>query len=254
MKVLIIEDELPAARQLTQMLKKLDPEIRVVEVLDSIEASVTWLQVYPAPDALFMDIQIADGISFEIFNQVKIISPVVFTTAFDQYAIKAFKVNALDYLLKPVEEAELAIVLEKIRDRNKAYIPEAQVIQALWQNMSKKESLTRILVKSGTHFLPVLTADIAYFYSEDGLTEFVTNAGKRYFAEFTLDQLTSLLPASDFFRIHRKMIIAVNSIQKISTHFNSRLKLQLAPEFKEDVFVARERVGEFKLWLGGKGE
>ena len=255
MKILIIEDEAPAARQLTKMLLQSDPSIVVIEVIDSIEASVKWLQTFPAPDAVFMDIQIADGLSFDIFNHVEIACPVVFTTAFDQYAIKAFKVNAIDYLLKPIDEDELSMTLEKVRNRkSETHLPpqyNADLMQNLMFQLQKKDFKERFLTKSGQNFSPIEVADIAYFFSADGLTQCSVFNAKKHIIENSLDELEQLLNPKFFFRINRKLIINIKCIQKISPHFNSRLKLELTPQYSEDIFVARERVNDFKAWLGG---
>ena len=268
MKILIIEDEQPAAKQLTKLLQKADPSVSIIETIDSVEASVKWLNTFPSPDAIFMDIQIADGLSFDIFNHVNIQSPVVFTTAFDQYAIKAFKVNAIDYLLKPIDEEELMDVMVKIRHKKSATHTgvastadniygqnPADFFKELALNISKSNNYkSRFLIKQGQNISFIETPDIAYFFSEDGLTQFYIFQNKKHLTECTLDELESLLNPKDFFRINRKMIVSLKSIQKISPHFNGRLKLELMPQAiktGEDIFVARERVSDFKTWLGG---
>jgi two-component system, LytTR family, response regulator LytT len=256
MKVLIIEDELPAARQLTKMLAQADENIKVIEVIDSVEASVKWLNTFPTPDAVFMDIQIADGLSFDIFNHVEIPCPVVFTTAFDQYAIKAFKVNAIDYLLKPIDEDELQDVLDKIvyLTSNIAHqVPpqyNADFMQNILAQIKKTDFKERFLIKQGQNFISIETIDIAYFFSEDGLSQFYVFNNKKYLIENTLDELETVLNPKDFLRINRKMIVNLKAIQKISPHFNGRLKLELMPVYKDEIYVARERVTDFKAWLG----
>jgi two-component system, LytTR family, response regulator LytT len=256
MKVLIIEDELPAARQLTKMLAQADDTIKVIEVIDSVEASIKWLNTFPTPDAVFMDIQIADGLSFDIFNHVEIPCPVVFTTAFDQYAIKAFKVNAVDYLLKPIDEDELNDVLHKIRNAKpdiQNLIPpsyNAVFMQNVLSHIKKTDFKERFLIKQGQNFASVETIDIAYFFSEDGFTQICGFNGKKHIIENTLDELETVLNPKDFSRINRKMIVQLKAIQKISPYFNGRLKLELMPVYKEEIYVARERVTDFKAWLG----
>jgi DNA-binding LytR/AlgR family response regulator len=247
MKILLIEDELPAAKQLTKMLLLEDPNITIIETLDSVEASVKWLKTYPAPDVIFMDIQIADGLSFDIFTQVEISCPVIFTTAFDQYAIKAFRVAAIDYLLKPIDPEDLHAAL--IRLREKIHEKEANFSKMLdfFQKKIKKE---RFLVKKGHSFVSIETTDIAYFFAEDGIVQAVLNDGHKYIIEHTLEEIEHQVNEKDFFRINRKMLLHDKSIIKIQQHFNSRLKLEIAPIFSEEIFVARERVGTFKTWLG----
>lgn len=249
MKILIIEDELPAARQLTKLLLAHNPDFQILDTLDSVESAVRWFRTFPAPDLVLMDIQIADGLSFDIFRQVEVNAPVVFTTAFDQYAIQAFKVNAIDYLLKPVDPEELGRVLEKVA--NQKTKPAAFDIGALAQFLKKDQYKDRFLVKTGQQMTFITATDIAFFRSADGLTQAFTFAGKKYFVENTLEELDRLLDPRDFFRVSRNMMLRVNAIQKIHPHLNGRLKLDIQPGVPEDVFVSRERVGEFKAWLGG---
>jgi two-component system, LytTR family, response regulator LytT len=252
MKILIIEDEQPAAKQLTKMLQKADPSITIIETIDSVEAAVKWLNTFPSPDAIFMDIQIADGLSFAIFNHTDITCPVVFTTAFDQYAIKAFRVNALDYLLKPIDEDELNDVIHKLKQQKGTPQYNVDFLQNLTAKFTKTSDFkTRFLIKQGTTLNFVETTDIAYFFSEDGLTQFYSIHNKKHLIEQTLDDLENQLNPSDYFRINRKIIVSIKSIKKISPHFNSRLKLELTPQYIDDIFVARERVSDFKTWLGG---
>lgn len=250
MKVLIIEDEAPAAKQLTKLLNKVDTQISVIEVLDSVEASAAWLRTFPAPEAIFMDIQIADGLSFDIFNHVKIESPVIFTTAFDQYAIKAFKVNALDYLLKPIDEYELAAAIQKIRKNTTPQYPNNFYQNFATQFLRQQTTFkTRFLIKQGNVLGFVETTEIAFFFSEDSITQCITYQNKKHIIEQTLDELENQLNPTDYFRINRKMIIHIKSIKKISPHLNSRLKLELSPNFQTEIFIARERVADFKSWL-----
>lgn len=253
MKVIIIEDEQPAALQLKKLLTQTDPSVSVIEIIDSVESSVKWLQTFPAPDAIFMDIQIADGLSFDIFNHVNIQSPVVFTTAFDQYAIKAFKVNAVDYLLKPIDEDELGEVLDKLKKKKTESLPfdNSMFLKNLLQDFTKKDYKERFLIKNGQNLTSIDVFDIAYFFSEDGINQFYVFSNKKHIVENTLDELESFLNPKDFFRINRKFIVSIKAIQKISPHFNSRLKLSLTPQYRDEILVARERVSDFKAWLGG---
>ncbi len=251
MKILLIEDEQPAAKQLTKMLGQYNPDIVVIDVLDSVEASVKWLKNFPAPDAIFMDIQIADGLSFDIFSQVEVTAPVIFCTAFDQYAVKAFKVNAIDYLLKPFEAAELAAAMLRLEQRQNPMLGNRVFQTILAQIQTPKTYRNRFLVKTGQSLIAIEANEIAYFYSENSICQIITHLNKKYILENTLDELEHLLAPDVFFRISRKQIIAVQAVSKIHTHFNGRLKLDLLPTFKEDVFVSRERVGDFKNWLGG---
>jgi len=251
MKVLLIEDEQPAARQLTKILMAQDPAFQVIETLDSVEGAVRWFRTFPMPDLVFMDIQIADGLSFDIFRQTQVLAPVIFTTAFDQYAVQAFKVNAIDYLLKPVDPEDLGRALERWRERRVASPAVPFDVETLARFFKKESYKERFLVKTGAQlsFLPV--SDIAWFRSSDGLTQAFSFSGKKFFVENTLEELEALLDPRDFFRISRSMTLRLTAIHKIHPHLNGRLKIELQPAAQEEVFVSRERAGDFKTWLGG---
>jgi hypothetical protein len=248
MKILLIEDELPAAKQLSKMLLALDPNFKILETLDTVSGAVRWFNTFPLPDLIFMDIQIADGLSFDIFRQVEVRAPVIFTTAFDQYAVQAFKVNAVDYLLKPIDPEDLKRALEKIEKQRAAPQFDFDSISRFFKKETYKD---RFLVKTGHQLAFLQAEDIAFFRSSDGLTQGYTFNGKKYFIDHTLEELDRLLDPRDFFRIGRSMSIRLNSIKTIHPHLNGRLKLDLNPAAPEDVFVSRERVAEFKTWLGG---
>lgn len=249
MKILLIEDELPAARQLTKLLQAQNPACQIIDTLDSVEGAVRWLRTFPAPDLVFMDIQIADGLSFDIFRQVEVTAPVIFTTAFDQYAVQAFKVSAVDYLLKPVDPEELARALEKIQVKRTA-VPGFN-FESLSTYFKKENYKDRFLVKTGQQLAFLAASDIAFFRSSDGLTQAFTFAGKKFFVDNSLEELERLLDPRDFFRISRGMTLRLNAIHKIHPHLNGRLKLEIRPAAPEEVFVSRERAGDFKTWLGG---
>ncbi len=249
MKTLLIEDEIPAARRLSKMVMAARPAANILDTLDSVEGSVRWLRTFPSPDLIFMDIQIADGLSFDIFKQVEITAPVVFTTAFDQYAVQAFKVSAVDYLLKPIDPKDLESALQKFEIQRFKYKP--LDIDALSRLIKKESYKDRFLVKTGQQLTFLSTSDIAYFRSSDGLTQAHTIGGKKFFVESTLEELETLLDPREFFRISRGLTVRLNAIQKIHPHLNGRLKLELLPASPEEVFVSRERAGDFKSWLGG---
>ncbi len=249
MNILLIEDELPAARQLSKLLRQQAPGCTILETLDSVEGAVRWLRTFPAPDLVFMDIQIADGLSLDIFRQVQVPAPVIFTTAFDQYAVQAFKVNAVDYLLKPVDPDELQKALERVQERRQpGPAVEMQALLRHFQPISYKE---RFLVKTGQHLNFIETSDIAFFRSSDGLTMAHLFSGKKYFVDHTLDELEQLLQPQLYFRVSRAVTLRINAIQKIHPHLNGRLKLEVDPPAPEDFFVSRDRAGAFKTWLGG---
>ena len=248
MKVLIIEDELPAANRLQSLIKKLRPSASVVEIIDSVSDSIDFLNSNPELDLIFMDIQLADGLSFEIFKHHTLECPVIFTTAYDHYALKAIKVNGLDYLLKPLEEEEFNLALNKFDSTEpRKSFDFLTVIEQLKQG--NPEYRSRFLVKLGDQLKMVNVADIAYFYSEAGHVSLVSNTGKTLLIDFTLDQLENELNPSQFFRISRKSIVSIPAITQIHSYFNSRLKLELTPKMDEETIVSRERVQAFKAWL-----
>lgn len=250
MKILIIEDEQPAAKRLSQLIHNHLASADIVEVIDSVEASVKWLKNFAAPDLIFLDIQLADGLSFDIFKQVEVKSPIIFTTAYDQYTLKAFKVNSVDYLLKPIDPQEFSKAIDKYQQffqQKKGY--DDTVIKDLLASLQQKEYKERFLVKTGQQLTYLPTQEIAYFFSEDGLVQAQHQAGKKYFVDYSLDQLEGILNPNFFFRINRKLIVKIEAIAKIHTWFNSRLKLDLVPKIDFDIIVSRERVGDFKKWL-----
>jgi two-component system LytT family response regulator len=256
MKLLIIEDELPAARRVKNLIAEIDATIEVLEVIDSVESAVKWLRNYQRPDLILMDIQLADGLSFEIFDRITIQSPVIFTTAYDEYALRAFKVNSIDYLLKPIDKAELTQSITKFRNIKAQFAdtaPNSLNIENLLTSLklSQKEYKTRFLVKLGDRLVPILIEDVAYFQAEEKIVLLVTQDNKRYAVDFTLDALDSQLNPSLFYRINRKFIAHFHSIKHIHTYYNGKLKIQLLPEVKEEVTVSREKSGDFKEWLEG---
>ncbi len=250
-KILVIEDEYPASQRLCQLIRLARPAAQILDVLDSVEAAVAWFNAFPAPDLVFMDIQLADGLSFDIFLKTDVRAPVIFTTAFDQYTLRAFKVNSVDYLLKPIDALELTAAFEKFdRLHTTAPLPDKLVFERLLQSMTPKpEYKERFLVKTGQSMIHVNLDQIAYFFSEDNMVQLQTTGAKKYFVEQTLDQLQPLLRPSYFFRVNRKLIVKIDAIQKIHPYFNNRLKLDLLPVAKEDVLVSRERVKDFKEWV-----
>ncbi len=252
MNVLIIEDEAPAARRLQKLLLETDPAINILSSVESIEAAVNWLNANPHPDLLFVDIQLADGLSFEIFNKVKILSPVIFTTAYDEYALKAFKVNSIDYLLKPIDSEELKKSFYKFRMLKERFSIGTQAngpsLDILIQQLMP-EYKSRFLVKSGQRLIPVATEEIAYFYTEDKMVLINTFQNNIYTVDYTLDQLVGLLNKKEFFRINRQFILRINAIKGISSHLNGKLKIQATPPINGEIIVSREKSTEFKNWL-----
>jgi DNA-binding LytR/AlgR family response regulator len=248
MRVLIIEDERPAANRLRQLLKDMLPDSEIYGHLDSIVSAVEWFRSYPAPDLIFCDIQLADGQSFEIFEKVKIESPIIFTTAFDQYAIKAFKLNSVDYLLKPIDPNELDQALTKFKSLKTAPALDAGLLKSILQQ-SEKTYKSRFMVRFGETIQSIGTDEAAYFYSQDKVVFLQTRQGRKYVLDYTLDQLEEMLDPKRFFRLNRKYLAAVDVIESIYTYSNSRLKIRLQQCEDNDILVSREKVGVFKEWL-----
>ncbi len=251
MKLLIIEDEYHAVKYLSGLIKDVIPNAQILDAIDSVSEAVDWFKENPAPQLIFMDIQLADGLSFNIFKKVNVPAPVIFTTAFDQYTLQAFKTNSVDYLLKPVDSEELKRAVDKyhsIYDQQNTFNSESlkEVLENLQQ---KKQFRQRFLIKQGKDFFYVPVHEVAYLYSEAGLTFLMDKFNKRHILDSTLDAIESELDSNDFFRISRKQIVHINCINKIQAYFNHRLKLQTYPESKVDAVVSRERVKEFKQWL-----
>jgi DNA-binding LytR/AlgR family response regulator len=248
MKALIVEDEPLSAVHLKTLLNKVAPEIEVINMLDSVKSTVQFLKEKPTIDLLFLDIHLADGLSFEIFQQTEVLQPVIFTTAFDEYAIKAFKVNSIDYLLKPIGLIDLKTAINKFKTQNIAN-QSANKKHQLAYNMISKAQKTRFIVKMGENLSSIKTEEIAYFIAEDGIVILVTQEGKRFPIDYTMDALEEVLNKEEYFRINRKMILNIDQIIQVQTYFNGRLKIKLKFVLNEDCIVSRERVADFKKWL-----
>ncbi|HMQ49621.1 MAG TPA: LytTR family DNA-binding domain-containing protein [Saprospiraceae bacterium] len=249
MKVLIVEDERPAALRLQKMILEARPSVEIVAVKDSVEGAVAFLQALPPLDLMFLDIQLADGLSFDIFTQVEIAVPVIFTTAFDQYTLKAFKLNSIDYLLKPIDNQELIEAFDKFdRFFDQRQPVNLNSIQAILESFSKPSYKERFIVKIGQQLAFISTEEIRYFYFEDGLV-FAQTKDKKHAIDFTLDQLEGQLDPHRFFRVNRKMITAVAAINRVSPYFNSRYVIDMLPKPGFEVIVSRDRASDFKQWL-----
>ncbi|MFD1139704.1 LytR/AlgR family response regulator transcription factor [Larkinella insperata] len=258
MDVLVIEDEELAVRKLTKLLQDVDHSIRIVGTAASVRASVQWLQTNTSPDLILMDIELADGQSFEIFEQTPVVSPVIFTTSYDEYALRAFKVNSIDYLLKPIKRHELEASLAKHRKLHTQAEPETgggrmaieALVQQLRQQIQPTEYRKRFLVKHLSQWMPIEISEIAYFYSEEGVSLFRTRHNQKFSVDYTLDELEAMLDPTQFFRANRQFIVDINCVQQIHPYFNNKLKLTLKPSPDEEVLVSRERATEFKKWMG----
>ncbi len=248
MKVIIIEDEAAAVRRLTKMILEIEPSIQILTDLDSIESSVDWLSNNTHPDLLFMDINLADGNSFEIFNHIKIDKPIIFTTAYDEFAIKAFKVNALDYILKPIKKVELATAIAKFKKSIKSKLPDyKELAKAIQQNKSPK----RFLIRLGQQIKIVELKEVAYFYTQDKITFLITKEGKRYPIDFSLDHIDGIADSASFFRINRQFIVSMFSIDEMQSWTKSRVRILLNPPVIPETIVSTTRSPHFKKWLTG---
>ncbi len=245
MKIVLIEDEAPALRRLEKIIAEHAPDAEIVQRLDSVEATVQYLQQQPAPDLMFMDIHLADGSAFDVFEQVEVSVPIIFTTAFDAYTLRAFKVNAIDYLMKPIKSEEVKAALEKFQQwQIRAVAPPVKA--------APSEPLRRILVRLGQSMRLVEVQDVAYFYTRDKLTFLVTRStGKRYPLDMPLDRLEESLDASLFFRINRQFIVQIHAIKEMHPHSKSRLKIDLDPPADVETVVSTERAADFRQWLVG---
>ncbi|WP_074410392.1 MULTISPECIES: LytR/AlgR family response regulator transcription factor [Aquimarina] len=249
MQILIIEDEPRAASQLQNLLTKSAFNFQLLDIIDTVEDAVVWFTENTAPDLVFMDIQLADGLSFEIFQKTEVIAPIIFTTAFDEYAIQAFKVNSVDYLLKPIQQDELDTALNKFKKTN-ATIPQVgpELLKNLLQSIQEPKKRTGILVKEGSGFVQIKTSALLYIYSQESITFGVTH-NKRYIIDETMDQLYDSLDDTTFYRINRGQIVAKNSIEKIASYFNHRVKLSVSNPRDQEFIVSRQKTSHFKDWM-----
>jgi len=258
MKVFIVEDEELAVRKLRKTLEAVDNTAEVVGIADSIRSSVSWLQNNPAPDLILMDIELCDGQSFEIFDKVEVKSTVIFTTSYDEYALKAFKVNSVDYLLKPVQKEDLKAALTKLENMKTMYgtqngSPSLNVdslVKELQQKLQPKEFRKRFLVKHAQKLVSVDIEEIAYFYSDGRLNFFKTYDNRKFVVDYTMDELEEMLDQQRYFRISRSFYVSINSIDQIHDYFGNRLILHLKPAVDKEAIVSREKVTDFKVWMG----
>lgn len=256
LRVLILEDEEPAAKRLLKMLKEIEPDLELLDSIVSVTSAVKWFRQNDTPDLIFSDIQLSDGISFEIFKEVKPSCPVIFVTAYDQYALDAFKLNSIDYLLKPIKKTELEAAITKFRNFKPAITaaPAFDINKLLEaysvQGHSYKD---RFVVRYGEHIKTINTGEIAYFNTEDKVNFLTTHEGRRYIIDFNLDNLEAVLNPKLFFRINRQFIISINSIAEMFAYSKSRVLVKLKPATKTETIVSTERSAGFKTWLGDGG-
>lgn len=250
MKVLIIEDEDLTAERLESLLLRYDSTIEILDKIPSVKEAVRWFQKHSqAVDLVFMDIHLEDDLCFRIFEQVNLQVPIIFTTAFDEYMIKAFKVNSIDYLLKPVNAEGLAAAIEKFKAMKRQFSRTDldTLLEAIGQN--KPEYKTRFMVTVGTRIKTIDVADIAYFFSEEKITFMVTKDNQRLPIDYSLDKLSTMINPEEYFRANRQFLISLPSIKNIHTYSQSKLKLELEPHPKTEVFIGKEKITPFKDWL-----
>lgn len=252
MRTIIIEDEEYAARRLENMIRVCDPTIEIVNKMASVQESVEWLRNNAQPDLIFLDIQLEDDLSFAIFEQVQVRSKIIFTTAFDEYAIKAFKLNSIDYLLKPINQEELCRAIDKYRSWSTETAPviDAMMLRDLLKPQPSYRE--RFMVAVGDKLKSINVSDIAYFFSTAGITFVVMHSKSQYSLDFSLDNLKDMLNPKDFFRINRQYFVSLKSIEKVVVYPKSRLKLVLNPPIDTDLFVSIDKVPEFKQWMDGE--
>ena len=255
MKILIVEDEELAVKKLQKTLLSIDRMVEVVGVTDSIKSTVDFLKQNSAPDLILMDIELADGQSFEVFNMIQVKNPVIFITSYDEYALKAFKVNSVDYLLKPVQKDELEAALNKYKelnnsDNNKGTSDINNLIKELQSKLQPKEYSKRFLVKQAQKLVSIEVDEIAYFYSDGRLNFFKTRDNRKFVVDYTMDELSDMLDPDKYFRISRSFYVSVDAIDQIHDYFGNRLLLNLTPALDKEALVSREKVMDFKKWMG----
>ena len=260
MKILIVEDEPLAVKKLQRTLSAVEEEAEVIGVTHSIKSTVEWIQANPAPDLVLMDIELADGQSFEVFNQVEVPGSVIFVTSYDEYALKAFKVNSVDYLLKPIKKEDLQAALDKFKQLKKRYAAQPSpslnmvnlegLLKELYSKVTSKTYRKRFLVKNGNKLTSIETGEVAYFFTEGRLNFFKTSSNKKFIVDYSIDELEEMLDPEQFFRINRSFVVSLDSVSLIEDFFGNRLALKLIPEQDKEVIVSREKVSEFKRWMG----
>ena len=249
MRVVIIEDEKPAIQKLQKAIENIDREIEVAGILNSIQESVEWFNANPSPDLIFMDIELSDGLSFQLFDKVTINCPVIFITAYDEHWQEAFEHNSIDYLLKPVKEEKLQLALDKY-DKLKQHF--ASNFQRLLQSQQNSEGKyrKRFLVKRGIDFISVRTEDVAYFYAAHKLVCLIDNRGQKFILDQSLADIEKNLDPSQFYRVNRKYLVNMNAIKRIKSYPKSKLQLEIEPAIQEEIIISQENAAAFKEWMG----
>jgi len=249
MRVLIFEDEKHTAIRLKSLLSEIDNSIEIVSIISSVEEGIRWYKENKMPDLIFQDIILTDGTCFDIFEAISVTAPVIFTTAFSDYAIQSFQVNSIDYIVKPYDINHIRLALEKLKNLKSSFItPQSDLLKEI---INKKEFTPkkRFLVKIGDNYSTINSKDIAYLKSEDGIAFATMFDNKKHIVDYSIVDLSKQMDAAEFFQVNRKMIVNINSVIKINSWFNSRLKLVVSPSIEEDIIISRERVSAFKQWL-----
>mgnify|MGYP001037216335 CR=1 FL=1 len=251
MNVVIVEDELAASDNLTYLLQQIDSSINVIKVLDSVKASIAYFSKPQTAELVFMDIHLADGISFEIFDQVHITVPVIFTTAYNQYTLKAFKVNSIDYLLKPLDQEELTDALQQFKEQNQDKGISDNQIKGLLDLVNEKKQAykTTFLISHRDQLIPIKTADIAYFMIDTGVVRATTFDNKSYSIDGKLEELEEELDPANFYRINRQCILRRDALARIKQYFNGKLIVEVTPVSKEQIIVSKAKAPDFKTWV-----
>ncbi len=251
MRIIIIEDEAPALSRIKKMVLELSPDIEVIGTADSIVSAVNLFQVNKNIELALMDIELADGQSFEIFKQVQVDCPVIFTTAYDEFALKAFKLNSIDYLLKPIDKIELYAALDKFKSLQSKSSNHSLNIEGLLEKIKPLHAdfKSRFLLKNGSKLISVPVENIMYFHASDKLVFVYTRDKNKFVIDYSLDELSKMLQPNKFFLLNRQFIANLDAIQNIHTYFNGKLKVELIPAINEEIIVSREKAPEFKAWL-----
>lgn len=257
MKILLVEDEELAAERLAQLIREIEPDVEISGPLDTVTTTVAHLNTRPVYDLIFLDIQLADGKSFSIFDECQVVTPVIFTTAYDEYALQAFELNSIDYLLKPVNREKLKLSIEKFRKLKEYYgaeNPNDQLYEMIRELRSPRLSAykDRFLISKGDSMIPVKVAEIACFYAEDKEVFLLTHDNKRYIIPHSIEELSSKLDPRIFFRVNRQFILSADAIRKVHNYFNFKLKVEISPDPKVEIVVSRARVQSFKAWMNGE--
>ena len=254
MKAVIVEDEIIAAQNLQRLISQINKDIEILTILQSVEDSIEWFSLNPSPDLVFMDIHLSDGASFAIFEKVKIHAPIIFTTAYDEYALKAFEVNSIDYLLKPINSKDLERAINKFSRLNKAQSSNEDVISNMLAMLKKEKEVYKsfYLIPHKDKFIPLSVNDIAYIYSENKAAKMVTFDNRTYFENTSLDEIQRQLNPVKFFRANRQFIISHKAIKDITMWFDSKLSVNLSVDIPEKIIVSRMRASEFKDWYSGR--